>query len=528
MRSSIRTKFHVGFFSIIGLLLVLLMNPGPAFANSLSLPLILKNYDGSNPPPNPTVPTILTTSPLPAATLGVNYSQTLQARGGTTPYAWAITGSVLLPTGLSLNPGTGVISGIPVNTGTSTFQVKVTDVNALSSTKDFSLAVNPATQSGSPAPPDGLNYTSILTTSIALTWNDNSNNETYFEIWRAKDQMTTFTLFTTSTNHTWQDTGLTADTLYCYKVRAHNGTGDSAFSNPFCAWTETTVKPRPPTNVTCKVISGTEVLVNWTNNSYSDKYNGCIELDGALSCADILELNIDGWVVYNINIPWTNVRAKIRAHNGFGYSDYSAFSASVSNPGTSATTNKMRITNNSAYPIISLKINNVEQFPQSPQGLAPGWYIDLPATPGTSYSYQASNGFWSGSSRSTLYNFSGSWTQPSGTYSITIENPSIAQLLTKFSTSGYYLGEYWTGYPVTYGYKGFRFYNNGNYTYYVNGIQQGTGSYSLVSYPGSYTVTFGLSGFPGVNGYFSETGGDFSMRNGPTDWPYIDYNHAGN
>ena len=47
---------------------------------------------------------------------GVSYSVTLPVSGGTPPYTFAITGGSL-PPGLTLNPATGVISGIPVGYG---------------------------------------------------------------------------------------------------------------------------------------------------------------------------------------------------------------------------------------------------------------------------------------------------------------------------------------------------------------------------------------------------------------------------
>ncbi|HET9942457.1 MAG TPA: Ig domain-containing protein, partial [Terriglobia bacterium] len=68
--------------------------------------------------------TITTASPLPNATQGANYSQTLTASGGTTPYAWSIV-SGSLPAGLTRSGAT--ISGNPTSTGNSTFTVRVTD-----------------------------------------------------------------------------------------------------------------------------------------------------------------------------------------------------------------------------------------------------------------------------------------------------------------------------------------------------------------------------------------------------------------
>jgi hypothetical protein len=68
------------------------------------------------------------TASLPAGSINTAYSQTLQAKGGITPYTWAVTtGS--LPAGLTLNATTGVISGSPSGTfvGAVNFTVTVTD-----------------------------------------------------------------------------------------------------------------------------------------------------------------------------------------------------------------------------------------------------------------------------------------------------------------------------------------------------------------------------------------------------------------
>jgi hypothetical protein len=82
---------------------------------------------------------VITTGTLPAAVVGIAYSQTLSAAGGTSGYSWAITAGTL-PPGLSLNPASGAITGTPTTTGTSSFTVQVTSAG-LSNSRAFSLAV---------------------------------------------------------------------------------------------------------------------------------------------------------------------------------------------------------------------------------------------------------------------------------------------------------------------------------------------------------------------------------------------------
>ncbi len=68
----------------------------------------------------------ITTGSLPSGTLGYNYSTTLGATGGVTPYTWSIIlGS--WPPGLNLDPNSGVISGIPTAAGNYPLTLQVAD-----------------------------------------------------------------------------------------------------------------------------------------------------------------------------------------------------------------------------------------------------------------------------------------------------------------------------------------------------------------------------------------------------------------
>jgi outer membrane protein assembly factor BamB len=61
--------------------------------------------------------------------LGQAYSTSLAAGGGTSPYTWSVVGGAL-PTGITLAPTTGVLTGTPTQLGTSSVTFRVTDANS--------------------------------------------------------------------------------------------------------------------------------------------------------------------------------------------------------------------------------------------------------------------------------------------------------------------------------------------------------------------------------------------------------------
>ena len=82
-----------------------------------------------------------------------------------------------------------------------------------------------------PAAPSSLTLTTTKK-KIRLNWVDNSNNETGFKIERSTDGVSFAQIATVTANIvTYQNGGLTSGVLYYYRVRATNGTGDSAYSN---------------------------------------------------------------------------------------------------------------------------------------------------------------------------------------------------------------------------------------------------------------------------------------------------------
>lgn len=89
------------------------------------------------------LPTFTSSGQLPPGFVGAAYSTMLASTGGTGTRTYALAGGSL-PTGLSLNPATGLISGVPSTGGSSTFSVAVTDSAAVpaAGTATFTLGVS--------------------------------------------------------------------------------------------------------------------------------------------------------------------------------------------------------------------------------------------------------------------------------------------------------------------------------------------------------------------------------------------------
>ena len=82
----------------------------------------------------------ITTNDLSSGILGTQYSASLSATGGFSPYAWSIS-SGALPDGLSMSTS-GSITGTPSATGTFNFTAQITDSNNASISRNLSIVIN--------------------------------------------------------------------------------------------------------------------------------------------------------------------------------------------------------------------------------------------------------------------------------------------------------------------------------------------------------------------------------------------------
>ena len=154
---------------------------------------------------------------------------------------------------------TGLSSG-------TTYYYRIRAYNAGGDSAYTSVA-SAITQTPIPAAPTTLVATASSTSAIALSWTDNSNNETGYYVERSPDNSNWTQIASLGPNvTTYSDTSLPSATTYYYRVRAYNSGGDSAYTNTSSATTQTPA-PGVPTAFTATTVSTTEIDLAWTDNS---------------------------------------------------------------------------------------------------------------------------------------------------------------------------------------------------------------------------------------------------------------------
>jgi lysophospholipase L1-like esterase len=114
----------------------------------------------------------------------------------------------------------------------------------------------------------GLTAKATSYSAITVSWSDNASNEAGYEVWRSTTGASgTYTLRKTTAANTksYNDTGLTQATAYCYKVRTLDGAGGapSAFTSSACA----TTYLKQPSNLLAIVSAPTTITLSWVDNA---------------------------------------------------------------------------------------------------------------------------------------------------------------------------------------------------------------------------------------------------------------------
>ena len=118
-----------------------LVSGTPTTAGPFSYTILVTDADGAmaSQPLSGTIAGLLTLASTPSdfTEVGVAYSQSNTASGGTTPYVYSISAGAL-PVGTALNSTTGLVSGTPTTAGPFSYTILVTDADGAMATQPLS------------------------------------------------------------------------------------------------------------------------------------------------------------------------------------------------------------------------------------------------------------------------------------------------------------------------------------------------------------------------------------------------------
>ncbi|GAB3249340.1 hypothetical protein GCM10027347_06370 [Larkinella harenae] len=134
----------------------------------------------------------------------------------------------------------------------------------------YSNVANAQTPDVPPTAPAQLTAKAITPNQIELNWGDVSDNESGFELERAASATGAFKKVADLSPNTvsYQDKSLTDNTQYCYRIRAINAAGPSAYTDAVCATTPL-APPAAPTNLSAQVFDYDQIRLNWNAPSAS-------------------------------------------------------------------------------------------------------------------------------------------------------------------------------------------------------------------------------------------------------------------
>jgi probable HAF family extracellular repeat protein len=178
-------------------------------------------------------------------------------------------------------------------------------------------------------PPTNLQAQAISSTQIRLTWQDNSPDETGFEIQRRHQNATSFaTIATVRAGQTsYTDWALAPATTYVYRVRAVDTVQGrvSAWSNEASATTLGDL-PAAPSDLRAQALSGSQVLLTWRDNSNNEQGFEIQRAQGSTGAYQTLtrvSANVFSYIDRQGLQPDTEYRYRVRAYNAAGTSDWS-------------------------------------------------------------------------------------------------------------------------------------------------------------------------------------------------------------
>ena len=119
-----------------------------------------------------------------------------------------------------------------------------------------------------PAAPTDLTAVAPRSDSVLLSWTDNADNESAFEVERRADDGEWELLGSTAANATsYADGAVRGEATYAYRVRATNGVGASAYAAVASVVTPAAIKPAAPSDVAFGSAFSDGIEIAWADNS---------------------------------------------------------------------------------------------------------------------------------------------------------------------------------------------------------------------------------------------------------------------
>lgn len=188
--------------------------------------------------------------------------------------------------------------------------------------------------SSPPTAPTGLGASALSSTSIYLSWLDNSSNESSFRIEDHTPSSSYIQVATTNSNVTGTTVGgLSPQTTYTFRVRACNSSGCSAYSNEASATTSGSPSSalQAPSNLQASDVNSTQVALHWQNND-SGQQNVAIEeavgASGSFAQVAAVAGSVSSWTATSLS-PATEYRFRVRAESSSSISQYSNIATAV-------------------------------------------------------------------------------------------------------------------------------------------------------------------------------------------------------
>jgi hypothetical protein len=187
-----------------------------------------------------------------------------------------------------------------------------------------------------PAAPAALTAQTVSSTEILLAWTDNSTNEASFRIERLINGTFQEVQVTAANVTAAHITGLAAGTSYSFRVRASNADGSSAYTDTASATTTpAALPPAAPTGLTAAALSGTEILLAWTDKSDNElSFRVEQQINGSFQEIQTTAANATSAHVTGLTAGAT-YSFRVRAANATGFSAYTG-TATATTPGTSS------------------------------------------------------------------------------------------------------------------------------------------------------------------------------------------------